>query len=429
MRTVRETRYEKLGMDIFQGSLDNGLRVIVDKRPGYGKQFAFFATRYGGLDTRFDAGEGWWDTPAGVAHFLEHKLFDTKDGNALQLMAANGADPNAFTAFGITGYFFQCTQGFEENLRTLLGFVTEPWFTPESVAKEQGIIGQEIAMGDDEAETEVFYDLLGCLYAHHPVRTHIAGTQESISHITDQTLYACHRAFYTPANMVLTVVGDVDPQGVLEIARQVVTGQGGPAPRRDYGGEEGSDAVRHETSRSMEVSTPLFQVGFKLPVPQDGAQRLRDQLVGALAADLLAGDASPLYNRLYGQGLVNRAFSCGYEDYPGCAFLALGGESRDPAAVRDAVLDQCRRLGSEGFDPAWFERCKKAAYGGMVSQLNSFENTAVELAQGYFDGMDYLTFPEVFRTIRPQEVQEFFARCLTPERCALAVITPKEGGR
>ncbi len=423
---MEEKRYERLGMDLFHGRLDNGLHVFVDKRPGYGKQFAFFATRYGGLDMRFKTERGWQDTPAGVAHFLEHKLFDTKDGNALQLMAANGADPNAFTSFGITGYFFQCTQGFEENLRTLLSFVSEPWFTPESVAKEQGIIGQEIAMGDDEAETEVFYDLLKCLYAHHPIRTHIAGTQASIAQITDQTLYTCHGAFYNPGNMVLTVVGDVDPQRVMDLAGEVVVGAGKGSPERDYGPAEPDGAVERETSRSMEVSAPLFQMGFKLPAPDRGQDRLRAQLLGDLAGDLLVGEASPLYNRLYGQGLVNRAFSCGYEDYPGCAFLALGGESRDPRAVRDAVLEECRRVAEEGFEPERFARCKKAAYGGMVSQLNSFENTAVELAQSYFDGVEYLTFPEVFQSITARDVQDFVARYLTAERHALAMITPKE---
>ncbi len=425
---MTETHYKQLGMDVFHGELPNGLRVFVDKRPGYGKQFAFFATRYGGLDMRFQTAEGWQDTPAGVAHFLEHKLFDTKDGNALQILAANGADPNAFTSFGITGYFFQATRGFEENLRTLLSFVSEPWFTPESVAKEQGIIGQEIAMGDDEAETEVFYDLLKCLYANHPIRTHIAGTQESISHITDKTLYTCHGAFYNPANMVLTVVGDVDPQRVMDIAGEIVTGEGTGNPQRDYGEAEPEGAVKHETSRAMAVSMPLFQMGFKLPVPEDGAQRLRAQLIGDLAGDLLAGESSPLYNRLYGQGLITRAFSCGYEDYPGCAFFALGGESKDPRAVRDAVLAECRRVAKESFDPARFERAKKAAYGGMVTQLNSFENTAVELAQGCFDGVEYLTFPEVFRSITAGEVQSLIDRWFTEAQHALAIITPEEEG-
>ena len=424
---MEERRYDKLGTRLFHGALDNGLHVFVDRRPGYGKQFAFFATRYGGIDMRFQTQAGWQDTPAGVAHFLEHKLFDTKDGNALQIMAANGSDPNAFTSFGITGYFFQCTQGFAENLRTLLGFVTEPYFTPESVAKEQGIIGQEIAMGDDEADTEVFYDLLNCLYAHHPVRTHIAGTQASIAQITPQTLYTCHGAFYNPANMVLTVVGNVDPDEVMDIAREVVTAPGTGDPARDYGGAEPREAVSHETSRAMAVSAPLFQFGFKLPDPGYGPERLRAQLIGDLAGDLLVGDSSPLYTRLYNAGLLTRNFGYGYEDYPGCAFFALGGESKDPRAVRDQVLAECARLGREGFAPEVFQRAKKAAYGGMVSQLNSFENTAVELAQSYFDGVDYLTFPEVFRSITAQDVAEFIRSWFVEAQAALAVITPGGG--
>lgn len=423
---MEEKRYDKLGIDLFEGQLENGLKIIVDKRPDYGKQFAFFATRYGGVDMRFQTSGGWQDTPAGVAHFLEHKLFDTKDGNALQIMAANGADPNAFTSFGITGYFFQCTQGFEENLRTLLSFVSEPYFTPESVAKEQGIIGQEIAMGDDEADTEVFYDLLKCLYAHHPIRTHIAGTQASIAQITDQTLYACHGAFYNPANMVLSVVGNVDPQRVMDIAREIVTAPVAGSPERDYGPAEPSAAVCHETSRAMAVSSPLFQMGFKLPAAQ-GPQRLRAKLVAELAGDLLLGDSSPLYVRLYEEGLLTRAFSYGYEDYPGCAFFALGGESKAPRTVRDRVLAECGALGERGVEEERFQRLKKAAYGEMVSLLNSFENSAVDLAQSYFDGLDYLTFPEVFQTITAQEVRDFIVQNFTAEKAALAVITPGGG--
>lgn len=281
-------------------------------------------------------------------------------------------------------------------------------------------------MGDDEADTEVFYDLLKCLYAHHPIRTHIAGTQESISHITDQTLYACHRAFYNPANMVLSVVGNVDPQKVMDIAREIVTAPGMGSPERDYGQEEPPAAVSHETSRTMAVSSPLFQMGFKLPV-ELGEKRLRAKLVAELAGDLLLGDSSPLYVKLYEEGLLTRAFSYGYEDYPGCAFFALGGESRDPWAVRDQVLAVCAELGERGFEEARFQRLKKAAYGEVVSQLNSFENSAVDLAQGYFDGVDYLTFPEVFQTITAQEVQDFIIQNFTADNAALAVITPGGG--
>lgn len=415
--------YEKLGETVFYGELKNGLPVYVDVRPGYGKQFAFFATRYGGVDMRFETADGWQNTPAGVAHFLEHKLFDTKDGNALQIMAANGADPNAFTSFGMTGYFFQCTRGFEENLRTLLGFVSEPWFTPESVAKEQGIIGQEIAMGDDEADTEVFYDLLKCLYAHHPVRTHIAGTAASIAQITDKTLYTCHGAFYNPGNMVLTVVGDVDPQRVLDIAGEIVTRAATGNPRRDYGAAEGEQAASHDSRRAMAVSAPLFQLGFKIaPPPQK--ELLKTRLTAELAGDLLLGESSPLYAKLYNDALITKNFSYGFEDYPGCAFFALGGESGDPERVRELFFAAAKEMGEQGFREEDFRRLKKAAYGDMVSHLNSFEHTAIELAQGHLDGVDVLSFPEVFQSITPQDVQRFIARWFTKEQSAMAVITP-----
>lgn len=415
--------YEKLGETVFYGELKNGLPVYVDVRPGYGKQFAFFATRYGGVDMRFETADGWQDTPAGVAHFLEHKLFDTKDGNALQIMAANGADPNAFTSFGMTGYFFQCTRGFEENLRTLLGFVSEPWFTPESVAKEQGIIGQEIAMGDDEADTEVFYDLLKCLYAHHPVRTHIAGTAASIAQIADKTLYTCHGAFYNPGNMVLTVVGDVDPQRVLDIAGEIVTRAATGNPRRDYGEAEGEQAASHDSRRAMAVSAPLFQLGFKIaPPPQK--ELLKTRLTAELAGDLLLGESSPLYAKLYNDALITKNFSYGFEDYPGCAFFALGGESGDPERVRELFFAAAKEMGEQGFREEDFRRLKKAAYGDMVSRLNSFEHTAIELAQGHLDGVDVLSFPEVFQSITPQDVQRFIARWFTKEQSAMAVITP-----
>lgn len=418
-----ERRYEKLGETVFYGELPNGLPVYVNVRPGYGKQFAFFATRYGGVDMKFQTADGWQDTPAGVAHFLEHKLFDTKDGNALQIMAANGADPNAFTSFGMTGYFFQCTRGFEENLRTLLSFVSEPWFTPESVAKEQGIIGQEIAMGDDEADTEVFYDLLKCLYAHHPVRTHIAGTAASIANITDKTLYTCHGAFYNPGNMVLTVVGDLDPEKVMKIAAEVVTGNETGNPERDYGEAELEGAVQSDSRRVMAVAAPLFQLGFKI-TPPSKKELLKTRLVAELAGDLLLGESSALYAKLYNDGLITKNFAYGFEDYPGCAFFAMGGESEQPERVRELVFSTAKEMGEKGFRKEDFRRLKKAAYGDMVNQLNSFEHTAIELAQGHLDGVDVLSFPEVFQSITPQEVQDFIARWFTPEQGALAVITP-----
>ena len=182
--------YPRIGEKIYHAELPNGLHIYVDRRPEFQKSYAFFATNYGGMDMKFRLDGQWRDTPTGVAHFLEHKMFDTEDGNALQDLAANGASPNAFTSSALTGYYFESTEKFCDNLKILLSFVSIPWFTQESVDKEQGIIGQEIRMVEDDPDNQVFYGLMECLFDHHPIRVPIAGTQESISHITAYTLYA-----------------------------------------------------------------------------------------------------------------------------------------------------------------------------------------------------------------------------------------------
>ena len=423
---MEKLEFARVGEQMYHEKLENGLNVFVFPKPDFQRGYAFFATNYGGMDMRFCLNGEWHDTPAGVAHFLEHKMFDTQEGNALQDLAANGASPNAFTSSAITGYYFESTEKFEENLKILLSFVSVPWFTQESVAKEQGIIGQEIQMIEDDPSWQVFMNLLQALYEHNPIRVSVAGSRESISHITADTLYACHKAFYNPANMVLCVAGDVDPERVVQIAREVLPAQGGSAIQRDYGPQEPPHAAQALRAVRMEVSTPLFQLGFKADPAPRGQERLRRQLTGTLLMEALCGSSSPLYARLYREGLINQSFGVGYEAYPGCAFLAAGGESRDPEAVRDAILAEAARLGREGIDPALFERLKKAAYGAMVRSLNSFENVCVEQAQGYFAGVDYLDFPAVFNAIGREDVEEALRAWCAPERAALSVVRPKE---
>ena len=219
---MKETFYERIGEAVCRERLTNGLEVCVVPKPSYAKKYAFFSTRYGGMDTRFCLDGQWLNTPAGIAHYLEHKMFDTREGNALQELAKNGAEPNAFTSNAMTAYYFDSTEHFEENLRILLSFVSIPYFTDESVAKEQGIIGQEIRMIEDNPDWQIYTRMLRAMYHRHAARTSIAGTVESIAEITADTLYDCHKAFYTPANMILTVVGDVDPVHVIDLANRVL---------------------------------------------------------------------------------------------------------------------------------------------------------------------------------------------------------------
>lgn len=417
--------YTTLGQTVHHCLLPNGLNIYVDVRPEFGKQFAFFATRYGGMDLRFRGEDGeWLDTPAGVAHFLEHKTFDTEDGNALQRMAANGVDPNAFTSSSMTGYYFDGVQGFEENLRTLLSFVSVPWFTPESVDKEQGIIGQEIRMCEDDPNDEAYYRLLEAMYVNHPVRNRVAGTVESISHITADTLYQCHRAFYRPGNMVLCAAGNIDPQQVVDIAREVLASEPSSAALTDHGQMEPNQVKERLTRRTMPVSMPLFALGFKGTPAAKGAG-LRQRLVAELVCDVLFSPSAPLNNRLYEQGLLNSSFGGFYSDGPGCAFIVADGESRDPERVRDEVLKEAGRLAAEGIGQELWDRLKRAAYGAMVRRLNSMEDTCVELAEAYFDGEDYLSFPQVFQSIERSDGEGLLRSWCVEERAALSIIAPE----
>ncbi len=420
-------QYPRLGETVFHEILENGLHIYVDRRRNFQKSYAFFATNYGGMDMRFHQDGRWKDTPAGVAHFLEHKMFDTKDGNALQDLAANGASPNAFTSSALTGYYFESTEKFFDNLKILLSFVSIPYFTEESVDKEQGIIGQEIRMVEDDPDNQVFYALMECLYDHHPIRVPIAGTQASIAKITAGTLYSCHKAFYNPANMVLTVAGDVDPEQVCAIAKEILPNESLPQIDRDYGGEEDSNAACGEKELTMEVSTPIFQLGFKCDPAQRGEAWLQRELTGELACEALLGSSSPLYAKLYSQGLINKNFGYGFELYPGCALMVAGGESRDPRAVRDAVLAEGERLAQEGIDPDLFQRLKKGVYGAKVRGLNSFEFTCISMAQSHFAGVDYFRFPELFDGITKETVEDGIRRWVTAQRCGLAVVRPGEG--
>ncbi len=423
---MERLEFPRVGEEMYRQVLDNGLTVFVFPKPEYQKCYAFFAACYGGMDLRFEQDGVKRETPAGVAHFLEHKMFDTPQGNALQTLAEGGASPNAFTSNDITGYYFESTDHFEDNLRVLLSFVSVPYFTQESVDKEQGIIGQEIGMIEDNPDWKVMANLLAALYRSHPIRVSVAGSVESISHITADTLYACHRAFYRPANMVLCVAGNVDPQRVAAIAAEVLPSEGGSPAAADQGQPEPEGAGQTYVEQAMAVAGPVFQIGVKGDVPPYGGEGLKLELLGDLACEMLLGSSTPLYARLYRRGLINRGFTYGCQITRGASFLAAGGESKDPKAVRRAVLEEAERVRREGLDEALWQRVKKGVYGARVRGLNTFENLCVGQAQSFFGGGNLLDFPQWFAEISRQDVEALIARWVTEERTALSVIRPKE---
>ena len=421
---MTRTEYPRLGETVLRETLPNGLRVCVVPKPGYRRKYAFFATRYGGVDMRFRLDGVWHDTPAGIAHYLEHKMFDTADGSALLRLSRNGAEPNAFTANSMTAYYFDCTEHFEENLRILLSFVSTPYFTQESVDKERGIIAQEIRMTEDTPDWRVYKNLLGCLYERSPVRVPIAGTVESIAQITPETLYACHKAFYAPSNMILCVVGDLEAEPVLALAREILPGEPGAAIERDYGAAEAPGVFRKSFTQTMEIATPQFLMGFKCPALADGEAQLRQSVIGGLACDALLGESAPLYLRLYDEGLINGSFGGDFDQLPGAAYLYAGGECKEPEKVARAVLDEAARLGREGIDPDLYERLRRADFGASLRALNSFENVAVSMADGYFRGFDPYRFPEVCDSVTRADVEAFLRENVVEERRAMSLLAP-----
>lgn len=422
---MKEVYYPFLDERVYRGELRNGLPVFVVKKPGFAKKCAYFATNYGSVHMKFSRAGKCFDTPAGVAHYLEHKMFDMPEGGVMADFSRLGASPNAFTSYDMTAYYFRGTENFEACLRLLLRFVSTPYFTEESVEKERGIIAQEILMCADSPDTRLYEDLFEAMYAHHPARIPIAGSVESIGGITAQTLYDCHRAFYNPANMVLCVVGDVDPERVEAIAEEVLPEEKGTACVCDFGPPEEPACPKKKVCREMDVAMPGFQLGFKCPPPKSGAAGMAEQVIGDLAAEALAGESSSLYGRLYDQGLIDSSFGAGYETLPRAAVFSCGGDSKDPQAVWDAILEEAERLGREGIDPGLFDRLKKSAMGRRIRDLDNFDGLCYRVCANYFDGADYFDFPEIYAAAAKEQAERFLRENILEGRSAMSLVVPR----
>ncbi len=420
---MTEKHFMALGETQFSVTLPNGLRIYYYPKPGFSKTFAMLATNFGSVDESFTLEGKRYDTPTGVAHFLEHKMFEDEDGNALQKFAATGASPNAFTSHVMTAYHFTCTDRFEENLEILLRFVYTPYFTDENVEKEKGIIGQEIGMMDDTPGWQAMVGMFEGLYRDHPVRRSIAGSVESISHITKETLYTCHRAFYSPCNMVLTVVGNADFDTICAMAAELSPAKSEKIGQRHYGSRRPATA-RAAISRRMEVSLPTFMLGVKDDPLAEKESRMRRSILGDIAATVLCGKTSPLYARLYEERLINARFGAEYDLFPQAACVVVGGESRDPDAVREAVLEEAAALAQRGIDPALFERVRNARYGMMVRALDEPDDFARMQVEAAFGHEEALNFPAVFDELTARDVQEMLARWARPNRATLSVVEP-----
>jgi len=405
----------------------SGLGILLYPMGGFSSAYAIFSTNYGSVNTTFKTQkeDDYLTVPEGIAHFLEHKLFESEDGSAFQKFAKTGASANAFTSFERTSYLFSTTANFEESLKALVTFVQEPYFTEKTVEKEQGIIGQEIRMYEDDPEWRVFFNLLTSLYYNHPIRIDIAGTAESIAKIDAKLLYRCYNTFYNLNNMVLCIAGSFDPDRAIQIIEENLK-EGEKLEVSTKTPEEPPQVREAEHEQKLSVSIPLFNLGYK-ETPVEREQELSAQLQYELILCAAAGKGSRLYRELLDEGLINETF--GKEVFCGRGYLAnlFSGESRDPRQVRDRINRELSRLKEEGIDEPTFLRVQKMLYGAAVMAFSDVASVANELVTSYFTGHSVYDMLDVITNLQLSEINGLLRRSFRPEAMALSIVNPVDG--
>ena len=420
---IKEIKNELLNEKYYDIDHPSGLKILVMPKENYSSTYAIFATKYGSIDTMIQMKDGSFkEIPEGTAHFLEHKLFESEDLDAFERFAKTGASANAYTSFDRTGYLFSCSANFKKNLEILLDFVQNPYFTQATVEKEQGIIGQEIDMYKDVPDWEVMFNCLMNMYHNLPVRIDIAGTHESIAQISAETLYGCYDNFYNLHNMVLSVAGNVSVDEVIEVAdRMLKPVEGKMAQRKVI--DEPEEVVAPYVEEKLSVATPQFMFGFK--ENRDTPERTaKEEVTMEILLDMISGQSSELYRRLFDNKLINNSF--GFEYFTGfgysCVFFA--GESTDPKAVADEIVKEIKSFRENGFDKAAFDRTKKKLYGRMIMGMNDVDGIANNMAISYFAGEDIFTDFEIYKTVTLEDVEELFKNTLDENYSVLSVIKP-----
>lgn len=422
---MKTLEFERIREKIIQVDHPSGLKVFVIPKKGYNKVFATFATNYGSTDNTFIVPGETTETrvPDGIAHFLEHKLFEQEDGSVMDKFSKLGSEPNAYTAFTQTVYLFSCTENFEENFRLLINYVQHPYLTDENVEKEKGIIAQEIKMYDDNADWRVFFNLLGALYEKHPVKIDIAGTVDSISQITKETLYKCYNTFYHPSNMILAVVGDVDPEAVIKMADEGIIAKDNPGEIRKIFPDEPHGHSSQLVERKMAVAMPQFQMGIKDNGKITGYELLKRKVCLEIILSMLMGRSSLLYNQLYDEGLINQSFGSEATLEESYGFTAWGGQSGDPVRTAERIKETIQQVRKDGLNSKNFERIRKAHEGRFIRSLNSPENISHEFISLYFKGANFFDLARVYGELKLEDIEKVFGEHFSMEP-ALSIVWP-----
>lgn len=424
--TVKELQYPHLNETLYFKQLANGLKVYVLPKQGFQKTYATFTTKYGSIDNRFQVeGKDELTVPDGIAHFLEHKMFEEPTGDIFATFAAQGASANAFTSFERTSYLFSATEQINENLVTLLNFVQSPYFTDENVEKEKGIIGQEIKMYQDQPDWRVYFGLIEAMYEKHPVHIDIAGTVESISKITKELLFDCYYTFYHPSNMVLFVVGGVDAKQIMELVENNQNSKEYKAQGEihRYFDEEPVQVHQKEKVMTLPVSLPKCLFGFKeKETVNEGKALLEREVTTKLVLDILFSGSSPIYQALYDEKLIFDSFGHEYNCSPGYSFSIIGGDTSDPDKLLKRVEEELGKVKAAGITEKAFERSRRKKIGAYLRMLNSPEAVAGEFTKYQLNGIDFFEILPVYEKVTLEDVNRRFNEHFDWEQLAVSIV-------
>jgi predicted Zn-dependent peptidase len=421
---MASTPYPKLQETLWHEKLDNGLEVFILPKPGFTKTYATFTTRYGSVDNHFiPPGGVEIKVPDGIAHFLEHKMFEEPEGDIFSKFASQGASANAYTSFDRTVYLFTATHEVEANLDTLLHFVQNPYFTNENVDKEKGIIVQEIDMYRDNPDWRVYFGLIEALYQKHPVHIDIAGTADSVRSITKEMLYDCYNTFYHPSNMTLFVVGGVDPVETMErVKRDQASKTFAPSGEIKRLFEEEPKQVKEKKKElQLPVSLPKCLFGFK-EEPGEEKDAVRRELASKLMLEALLGASSTLYQQLYDDNLISDGFGHEYNTGPGYSFSIIGGDTRDPDELVSRVSEALYAAAKSGISSEIFERTRRKKIGAFLRMMNSPESIASEFTRYRHKGGDLFELVEVYESLTLDEINQRISEHADPQRRAISIV-------
>ncbi len=425
MSNIKEIKNELLNDSYYEIDHSSGYKIFVYPKENYSSSYAIFGTKYGSIDTCFkvEGQEKFTEIPEGIAHFLEHKLFESEELDAFARYAKTGASANAYTSFDKTCYLFSCTDNFEDSLEILFDFVQNPYFTEQTVQKQQGIIGQEIRMYEDEPGWESLFVLLRAMYHKHPVRIDIAGTVQSISEITADLLYECYNTFYNPANMALAVAGNVTVPQVLKVADKMLKPKESRKIERKFQ-EEPAEVVEKTAVKNLSVSMPIFAIGFKEEI-KTPSRTLKESVESNLLLDIIAGKTSSLYEKLLGEGLINTTFDTEYFEGYGYSAHIFSGESHEYEKVREYINEELARVIKDGVNKEDFDRIKKKHYGNFIMNFNDIDSISNSLIGSYFNDEGLFEQLSVLESVTLEDVNNRLRSAINIENSSMSVIKQK----